>query len=133
MNKIFLALIAISPALAIVLYLVFLQQQKLDVKMNNQLTQTQIQTNTFEADFAKAEANFADTNTEKQYYFNKAKRYEQKNKQIEERIKRQREKLAKLNKKADQVFANMNNDLNIIDKNLDDQDFKKLDKQLNNL
>ena len=134
MNKVFLALIAISPALAIVLYLVFLQQQKLDVKMNNQLTQTQMQTNNFEADFAKAEADFADTNTEKQYYVNKAKKYEQKNKAIEERIKKQREKLAKLNKKADEVFKGMDDDFNKIDDtNLSNKDFKKLDKQLNNL
>ena len=110
MNKVFLALIAISPALAIVLYLVFLQQQKLDIKMNNQLTQAQMQVNDFEADFAKSEADFADTKEERQYYVKKAKKYEEKNKQIEERIKKQREKLAKLNKKADKIFADMDND-----------------------
>ena len=134
MNKIFLALLAISPALAIVLYLVFLQQQKLDVKINKQLTQTQIQTNAFNADFARAEAEFVEDNKTKIIYLNKAKKYEEKNKQIEEKIKKQKEKLARLNKKADKIFRGMDEDLNSIDKNLDnDKNLKDLDKKLNNL
>jgi len=134
MNKIFLALLAISPALAIVLYIVFLQQQKLDVKINKQLTQTTMQVNAFNADFARSEAQFADTNVDKQYYIKQSKTYIQKNKEIEERIKKQKEKLAKLNKKANEIFENMDNDLNNIDKSLDnDKDLKDLDKKLNNL
>ena len=83
MNKMFLALIAISPALAIVLYVVFLQQQRLDAKMNNQLTKTQMQTNSFEADFARSEADFADSNTERKYYVKKAEKSAEKAEKVE--------------------------------------------------